>query len=176
MKRSLIFSALLLLAWCQPVFADTGQIREVVKANGLHIVVFTAPTPIRAGEVEVVTLVTVEATGRPVGQYQLDVSVRSPDWGDDFPAMVSMGEPDPGTRFAYKSVVVLPDPGEWALLVEIRTPGRDSVQIPLVVMAGEPHPLWWQELPLLLASLPCLGLILARDSLLKRCRRGFLSS
>ena len=174
--RSFIFVMLLLFAGSTPTFADTGQIREVVTANGINIVVFTAPTPIRAGEVEVVTLVTDASSGQPVNEYRLDVGVRSPEWEDSFPSLLSMGMPDPGTRFAYKSVVLLAEPGVWELLVEIDVPGREPVRIPLSVVAGAAQPLWWQLLPVLLASIPCLGLILARDSLLKRSRRGFLGS
>ncbi|MEE2681880.1 MAG: hypothetical protein VX641_05860 [Planctomycetota bacterium] len=175
MNRSprILIPILALLAMVRPGAADTGQVRDVVTANGLHIVVFTAPTPVRAGEVEVVTLVTEESTGRPVDSYALDVEVRSPLWNPTVPSMLSMGSPDPGTRFAYKSVVLLPDPGTWELVVEIRVPDRGGpVRIPLSVVAGAPHPMWWQMLPVLLGAIPFLGLILARDSLLKRARKG----
>ena len=173
----IIFFLLLLLGLGRSVFADTGQLRDVVTVDGLNIVVFTAPTPIRAGEVEVVTLVTDASSGRPVEEYALDVEVRSPLWDPAAPAMLSMGMPDPGTRFAYKSVVLLPEPGTWELVVVVQAPEAAApIRIPLSVEAGPPHPLWWQMLPVLLASIPFLGLILARDSLLKRSRRGFLAS
>lgn len=176
-RHSSIFLAWLVLMLCvRPVLADTGQLREVIKTDDLNIVVFTAPTPIRAGVLEVVTLVTDSRSGRPVADYQLDVGVRAPDWTPDVPSMVSMGAPDPGTRFAYKSVVLLPEPGEWALLVEVRVADRAPVLVPITVQAGPPQPLWWQLLPLLLASIPFLGLILARDSILTRSRSRFMGS
>ena len=172
MLRTIILF-LLLLGAVGPVSADTGQLREVVTTNGLNIVVFTAPTPIRAGEVEVVTLVTNASDGRPVEAYELDVEVRSPSWDAAAPALISMGAPDEGTRFAYKAVILLPDPGDWELVVEVRVPESGApIRIPLSVVAGPPHPLWWQMLPVLLASIPFIGLILARDSLLKRARSG----
>ena len=154
-------------------FADTGQLRDVVQVNGLNVVIFTAPTPLRAGEVEVVTLVTVVATGRPVLDYQLDVRVRSLDWGTEALSLLSMGVPDPGTRFAKKATVQLATPGEWEVSVEIDAPGFDPVAVRLEVGVGNPHPLWWQLLPWLLASVPCLGLILARDAIMQRARRRF---
>ena len=166
-----------LLAVVHPVSADTGQLRDVVTINGLNIVVFTAPTPVRAGEVEIVTLVTDASSGRPIEAYELDVEVRDSAWDSSVPAMLSMGAPDEGTRFAYKAVVLLPEPGDWELVVEVRVPDQDdSVRILLPVVAGPPHPLWWQMLPVLLASIPFLGLVLARDSLLKRARSGVFTS
>ena len=161
-----------LLAPVRGLLADTGQLREVVRANGLNVVVFTAPTPLRAGEVEVVTLVTEEQGGRPVVAYELDVEVRSPDWPAEDPGLLSSGMPDPGTRYAHKAVVVLPEPGSWRLVVEVRVPGFEAVEVPVEVVAGRPHPLWWQLLPWMLLPEPCVGLVVARDGLLRRSRRG----
>ncbi|MAJ46861.1 MAG: hypothetical protein CBC35_06080 [Planctomycetes bacterium TMED75] len=167
---------LVLAGWVRVGSADTGQLREVVQMNGLNVVIFTAPTPLRAGEVEVVTLVTVEATGRPVLDYQLDVRVRSKQWDTEALSLLSMGVPDPGTRFAKKATVLLATPGEWELSVEIQAPEFDPVTVVVEVAVGNPHPLWWQLLPWLLAAVPCLGLILARDAITQRSRRRFPAS
>ena len=70
----------------------------------------------------------------------------------------------------------LATPGEWELLVEIDAPGFDPVAVVVEVGVGNPHPLWWQLLPWLLASVPCLGLILARDAIMQRARRRFPAS
>ena len=144
--------------------ADTGQLRDIVTANGLNVVVFTSPTPLRAGEVEVAVLVTDAETGAPLRDFELTVAARHASWSPDSLPMQIGGEPDPGNRLAQKAVFELPETGRWQLLLRVQHDGKE-VEVALSVDAGERMPRWWQVLPVALIGLPFAALVVIRDRL-----------
>lgn len=173
LRYAIIFVVVALIA---PVLrADTGQLREVASGNGIHAVVFTAPTPLRAGLVEVTVLVTDSVSRAPLEACEVDVSYRRSDWAEDDPSMVIGAGPDPSDGFVQKAILDIPEKGAWEFLVEVRFEGR-SLEIPVSVSVGAPMPAWWQILPIALSGAPFLLLVVMRDRLSfkrDRARKGF---
>ena len=58
---------------CVPARADGGLLRLSAKKNGYQISVFTAPTPIRAGAVDISALVQDALTGTPITDVRVTV-------------------------------------------------------------------------------------------------------
>ena len=66
MIGGVIVGWLLLGTWCAPAIADGGSMRLSGKKGGYQITVFTAPTPFRAGPVDISVLVQDASTGDPM--------------------------------------------------------------------------------------------------------------
>ena len=161
--RRLILGLCLVLA--SRAGADTGQLREVIEADGLKVLVFTSPTPFRAGTVEVAALVTRTADGVPVTAFDLEVLVRKSDWIAERPSIAHVGTAVSGDAFSRKAMFEVETPGIWLFEVRVST-GGDQVVAHLEVEAGQPMPAWWSFLPLMVVCLICALLVLARDRLL----------
>lgn len=168
MKPSLAAIVVLVMVLVTPLAcADTGQLREVVSGDGMRAIVFTSPTPLRAGLVEVAVAATEAENGAPLDQFELDVEVRGSDWAADVPSMVIGGGPDPSDGFIQKAVLDVPSEGSWELVVEVRSEGR-VLRIPVLVSVGAPLPAWWQILPIAMSGAPFLLLVVVRDHLARR--------
>jgi hypothetical protein len=168
--RSCIILAFIML-FIRPAGADTGQLRDVVEGDGLRVLVFSSPAPLRAGEVEFAVVATDSENGAPLESFELVLRVRRTSWDPGTPSWVIGGEPDPGNAFAHKAVFDIPEAGEWLFLVEVSSQGR-MLEVPVEVAVGLPRPEWWQLLPLILLALPLGLLVVIRDHLGLRRRLG----
>jgi hypothetical protein len=73
--------------WCAPAVADGGALRLSGTAGGYRISVFTAPTPFRAGPVDVSVLVQDASTGNPATQVPVTIRMtRSGGLALEYPA------------------------------------------------------------------------------------------
>jgi hypothetical protein len=154
---------LLLGTWCTPAGADGGTIRLSSKKSGYQITVFTTPTPLRAGTVDVSVLVQDSSTGEPMTHTR--VTIR----------MSKLGQPtreSPATTVAATNKLFqaaqfeLPESGRWQMEVEVE--GSHG----LAVIAGEveaaaPLPRWreiwpWFGWPALVIALFIVHQVLAR--------------
>ena len=161
--RSCIILAFIML-FIRPAGADTGQLRDVVEGDGLRVLVFSSPAPLRAGEVEFAVVATDSENGAPLESFELVLRVRRTSWDPGTPSWVIGGEPDPGNAFAHKAVLDIPEAGAWSFLVEVSSQGR-KLEVPVEVEVGLPRPEWWQLLPLILLALPLGLLVVIRDHL-----------
>ena len=151
--------------------ADTGQLREVFAQDGLRVLVFTSPTPLRSGPVEVAALVTEERGGAPVTDFEFILRVRRPEWEPGTPSLIIGGGYEPGDSFAQKAMFDLPGEGDWVFEVEVEV-GVRVARTELMVIAGEPMPEWWDLLPYILLCVPFAMLVVARDHLQRGARSG----
>jgi hypothetical protein len=161
--RKVISGWLLLPIWCATAAADGGSMSLSGRQGDYHISVFTAPTPLRAGPVDVSVLVQDASTGNPVTQVQ--VKVRMTKSGR--PALEYPATSETATnKLLHAAQFVLPEPGAWHLEVQVR--GSQG----LAVLAGEVQaakPLArWQEIwpwfgwPALVIAIFCLRHVLER--------------
>lgn len=169
MIRSFCIGCAFILLLVRAVHADTGQLRDVVEGNGLRILIFSSPTPLRAGEVEFAVVATDSETGAPLESFELLLRVRRPSWDPGTPSWVIGGEPDPANAFAHKAILDIPDAGTWLFMVEVSSDGR-VLEVPVEVEVGLPLPEWWQLLPLILLAIPLGLLVVVRDHLKHRRR------
>ena len=78
LAAGVIFGWLFLGTWCAPASADGGSLRLSEKKGGYQITVFTAPTPFRAGPVDISVLVQDALTGDPMPQARVTVRMTKP--------------------------------------------------------------------------------------------------
>lgn len=137
-------SASLLLAWVAGAHADAGLLRVSERQHGVRVTVFTAPTPLRVGAVDVSVLVQDAATGAVVDS---SVIVRAWPRGREREAMRCAATPEAATNKLFRAAVFeLPEPGWWD--VEVRA---DGLQEPVTVLFGMevagPLPAWHSLAP-----------------------------
>jgi hypothetical protein len=135
-----------------------------------HISVFTAPTPFRAGPVDVSVLVQDASTGDPMTPVKVTVRMTKPGrLVLDYPATS-----EAATNKLFRAAqFYLPKPGRWALEVEVQGSHGLAV-IGGELDAAEPLPRWrelwpWISWPALVIALFGLHQFLARRARIPGC-------
>jgi hypothetical protein len=120
--------------------ADGGTVRLSQRAGGYQITVFTEPTPLRAGPVDVSVLVQDAVTKQALPEAQVTVWVGQPARGRaavPYPATTEAAT----NKLLRAALFELPEPGWWELEVVVEGllgPGR----VRCTVEAAEPAPRW----------------------------------
>jgi hypothetical protein len=120
--------------------ADGGAIRLSEQRGSYRITVFTAPTPLRAGPVDISVLVQEAATGEPVSGVQVIIKA---EW-HGFPRVVRQ---HPATTEAatnklyYAATFDLPEPGWYSVEVSIEG-AMGEAQVCFELDAVDPAPPW----------------------------------
>jgi hypothetical protein len=139
--------------------ADGGTVRLSQRQGEYQITVFTAPTPFRAGPVDVSVLVQDARTGQPVPQAP--VTVRVAPRGRPGEAVRHTATGEAATNKLFRAAVFeMPEPGWWEVEVAIEG-GRGPARVRFEVEAAEAAPrgpaLWpwlsWPALAILLFSI-----------------------
>jgi hypothetical protein len=136
----LTLGALFAGAWCPPARGDGGTVRLSRRVGGYEIVVFTSPTPLRAGPVDVSVLVQDAATGEPVPDVRASVRVaprRRPRDAIRTPATTEAAT----NKLFHAALFELPEPGVWDVEVAIEG-SRGDAQVRFAMEAAEPLPRW----------------------------------
>jgi hypothetical protein len=161
--RIFIFGWLFLGTWCAPAWADGGTVRLSEKKGDYRITVFSAPSPFRAGPVDISVLVQDAVTGQPLAQAL--VTVRMTKIGQ--PALEYAATQDVATnKLLHAAQFELPVPGRWEL--QVRVEGlQGSAVLACEVEAAERLPRWrelwpWIGWPALAIALFCFHEWLAR--------------
>jgi hypothetical protein len=138
-----IFGWLVLGIRSAPAFADGGSIRLSEEKGGYRITVFSAPTPFRAGPVDLSVLVQDASTGDPLTQVL--VTVRMTKSGG--PALEYPATSETATnKLLQAAQFELPEPGRWALEVHVQGSHGLAV-IGGELEAAEPSPRWLEIWP-----------------------------
>ena len=146
-----------------PAFADGGSIRLYGEKGGYRITVFSAPTPLRAGPVDLSVMVQDASTGDPLTRVLVTVRMtKSGGPALEFPATSEAAT----NKLMQAAQFELPEPGRWALEVHIEGSHGLAV-IGGEVDAAEPLPRWrelwpWISWPALAIALFGIHQILAR--------------
>jgi hypothetical protein len=141
---------------CSSLRADGGTVRLSQRQGDYQITVFTAPTPLRAGPVDVSVLVQDAMTGLPLPQAQ--VTVRAAPRGRSSAAIVQPATSEAATNKLFRAAVFdMPEPGWWEVEVAIEGehgPARARFE----VEAAEAAPRWLTLWPWL--AWPALAIVL----------------
>ena len=167
MVGGVIFGWLLLGTWCAPAVADGGSLRLSGKKGGYQITVFTAPTPFRAGPVDISVLVQDGSTGEPMPQARVTVRMTKPGR----PALEYPATTEAATNKLFRAAQFeLPEPGRWDMQVQVEGSHGLAV-IGGEVEAAEPLPRWPEMWPWI--GWPALAIALfSIHQILKRPGRG----
>jgi hypothetical protein len=150
MKRSLLYVFLLspchlvTLSPCQ-ARADGGTVRLSDQKGNYRITVFTSPTPLRAGPVDISVLVQDAATGEVASGVQVAIKVVS--CGSPGVALHRPATRDAAANKLYDAAIFeLPRAGCYTVDVGIDGPLGDA-QVRFDVEVAEPLPPWLTILP-----------------------------
>ena len=117
-KIGLTLGWLLVGASGETARGDGGTVRLSRCEEGLQITVFTAPTPFRAGPVDISVLVQGAVTGEPIPEARVTVQLTLRD--QPVLQMRRAATSDAATNKLLKAAVFeLPEPGRWEVEVAI---------------------------------------------------------
>lgn len=154
---------LVLGLWSAPARSDGGSMRLTGTRGGYRITVFTAPTPFRAGAVDISALVQDASTGDPMTPVKVTVRMTKPRRL----SLEYLATSEAATNKLFRAAQFdLPEPGRWGLEVEVQGPHGLAV-IDGELDAAEPLPRWrelwpWISWPALAIALFGIHHILAR--------------
>jgi len=138
MIGSAILGWLFLGTGCAPASADGGSLRLSGEKGGYRITVFTAPTPLRAGAVDISALVQDASTGDLATQVRVTVRMSKPGR----PALEYPATNEAATNKLFRAAQFeLPEPGRWEMQVQVEGLHGLAV-IGGLVEAAEPLPRW----------------------------------
>jgi hypothetical protein len=165
-----ILGWLFLGTWCAPALADGGSMRLTGKQGSYRITVFTEPTPFRAGAVDISVLVQDASTGDPLASVKVTVRMTKPGR----PALEYPATTEAATNKLFRAAQFeLPEPGRWALEVEVQGSHGLAV-IGGELDAAEPLPRWrelwpWISWPALAIALFAIQQFFARRTRIPGC-------
>ena len=145
--------------------ADGGTVRLSEQRGGYRITVFTSPTPLRAGLVDLSVLVQDAVTGEVASEVQVGIHVVPV--GSSGVAFHGPATHEAATnKLYYAALFDLPEPGWYALEVSVAG-DRGEARVHFDLEAAEPLPpylaVWpWFGWPVLVILLFIIHLILVR--------------
>jgi hypothetical protein len=151
-----------------PAAADGGAIRLSEQTGNYRITVFTTPTPLRAGPVDVSVFVQDAATGEPASGVQVTIQAQRCGFPSD--AVVHSATTEAATNKLYKaSTIDFPEPGSYSLKVYIDG-DLGEAQVAFELQVAEPSPKWlamwpWVAWPILAIMLFSIHQLLVRRKL-----------
>jgi hypothetical protein len=124
--------------------ADGGPVRLRELAGAYQVTVFTSPTPLRAGPVDVSVLVLDAATGEyvPEARVSLRLTARGTGYVLEYPVTSAAAT----NKLFRAAVFQLPEPGWWDVDVAVEGPHGPAV-LRFGVEADEPPPPWLELWP-----------------------------
>jgi hypothetical protein len=138
-----VFGWVLLGAWCAPAHGDGGTVRISEKQGGYRVTVFTAPTPLRAGPMDVSVLVQDDLTGDAT--RETEVNLRLTKAGQ--PALAMLATPEAATnKLFHAAQFELPEAGRWELQVQVKG-GKGLALFHGEFEAAQPVPRWFELVP-----------------------------
>jgi hypothetical protein len=149
-----------------PVSADGGTVRLSELRGSYRITVFTAPTPLRAGNVDVSVLVQNADSGELADGVQ--VSIRAQALQGPQRAIEAAASHAKATNRLYQAAQLdLSEPGRWRIDVVIEGP-RESVTTGFDVEAETRSSAWSTVVPWIAWPLGVVALFIAHQVLVRR--------
>lgn len=167
LKPWLLFtlSAGLLVTSSAKVRADSGTLRVSDRQHGCQVTVFTSPTPVRVGAVEVSVLVQDVATGAAM---ESSVQVQAWPHGRQEEAVRCAASPEAATNKLFRAAVFeLPEPGWWDVVVQVGGLPEPLESRFAVEVAG-PLPAWQTVAPWVAWPLIVVAGFIAHQRLVRR--------
>lgn len=125
MSNSLRFTALLFAA-NGLLWADGGTVQLQKQVGPFSVTVFSDPSPVRVGKVDLSVLVQQSATKAPVLDAQVLFHLRRPGGGEILTYTLPARHSDASNKMLYAANADLPSPGNWQMGVDI---SRQQVQV-----------------------------------------------
>jgi hypothetical protein len=125
--------------------ADGGAIRLSHQEGKYRITVFSAPTPLRAGLVDISVLIQETATGEPVSSAQVGIEVKKLDM-PRYDMYQPASKEAATNKLYYAALFDLPEPGWYAVDVFVDCV-LGKAQVHFDLEAVQPLPSWLTMAP-----------------------------
>jgi hypothetical protein len=138
--------------------ADGGQVRRMERRGDYQLTVFTSPSPLRAGPIDVSVLVQDARTGQTVPDAIVTVELTPPEKSLP-PIRAAATTADATNKLLRAALVDLPASGSWDIRVECTIAHEPApIAVAFTVEAAPPLPRWlsvwpWFTWPLVAAPL-----------------------
>jgi hypothetical protein len=168
-RRAAAVASLILLVLARAPGAargDGGAVRLSQRVGPYRVTVFTAPTPLRAGPVDVSVFVQDGAGGAALPDVTVRITLAPV--GRDGPALEARATHEAATNKLFQAAAFdLPAPGRWRVAVAVEGP-RGRAECACEVEAEAPPPRWvelwpWFAWPAVPVVLFVLHQVLARQ-------------
>ena len=141
----LFLAAVVMLQPLAALQADGGTLRFSERHGGYSITVFTAPTPLRAGPVDVSVFVQDAVTGESVIGAQITVQARLRDHPEA--TIHQRATTNAATNKLFQAAVFdLPEAGWWDVAIVVEGL-RQPLAVHFEMEADEPLPRVWEMIP-----------------------------
>ena len=140
--RSFTAAIGILIGFCAIARADGGQVRVMQTHGDVKLTIFTAPSPLRAGPIDVSVLLQDAHTGQTIPSADVTIELTPPN-NSQPPIRASATTEAATNKLLRAALIELPSPGEWQFRVECKMPRADSlVTATFTATAAEPLPRW----------------------------------
>jgi hypothetical protein len=167
--RWCLFVALLLQSHGE-LHADGGAVRLSERRGDYRITVFTSPTPLRAGPVDISVFVQNAATGQPIPEARITLRAVPRDHPEA--AIHQSATMEVATNKLFQAAVFdLPEPVWWdvAIIVEGL---RERIEVHFDMEADEPLPRFWEMTPWIVWPAAAVLLFCVHQWLVRRKAQG----
>ena len=130
---------------CEPVCADGGQVRAVEHYGDEEITVFTSPTPMCAGWIDISVAVQNTATGEICEDTQVVVELKHRD--PTVPVIRTTATAEAATNKLLRAALVeLPEQGTWDVTVCVSVDNASTpIETHFTMDVAAPWPTWMTE-------------------------------
>lgn len=141
MRRIASLAALLgALGAAVPAAGDGGVVRLSERTGDYLVTIFTSPTPLRAGPIDISVLVQQADGGGVVGDAAVRVSLRSASAAEAIGSAATRAQAT--NKLLYAALLDLPSAGNWQVDVTIERPDRPPATVAFAFEAAPPLPPW----------------------------------
>lgn len=160
------FGMLLSLLSAAVVHADGGIVCLSERKGNYHITVFTAPTPVRVGLVDMSVFVQIAATGEP--DLGARVRIRAVPRGRPDAAIEQTATNEQATNKLFQAAVFdLPESGWWDVALLLDGLG-EPIELSFAMEVEDALPRFWQLVPWIAWTGAAIFLFLIHQGLVRR--------
>jgi len=140
---------------------DGGTVRAMERIDDCRITVFTSPTPLLTGPIDVSVLLQDAATGEVIANAHIEVTARAAELPDFAIKSIATSELA-ANKLLQAAQLDLPQTGWWNAEVNVQRIGQQTIRVQLEFEAAPPPPRWtilwpWFCWPAIPIALFCLG-------------------
>jgi hypothetical protein len=165
----LLLLAAVLLHPCGVLHADGGVVRLSERQGDYRITVFTSPTPLRAGPVDISIFVQDAASSEPVPEARITVRAMPRDHPGE--TICHPATTEAATNKLFQAAVFdLPEPGWWDVVVIVEGL-REPIEAHFEIVADQLLPHVWELLPWIGWPVAAILLFFVHQGLVRRKSR-----
>ncbi len=149
-------------------FADGGKVQLSQVCNQHRITVFTSPTPLQVGPIDVSLLVQNESTGEVVEDWRIQITCEHGESGQRITQAATRSQAT--NKLLRSAKFAIPLEGEWQFTVDLDPPNESAVQFSAILHDPSNRSSWVTLIVLIPFALT--GLFLLRERIRSEACKG----